>query len=78
VRFHRQIAYTLEKLNQGRSQAVAPPDELAYHFGLAGGDDREKAIHYSLLAVERALQVYASEVAVKHYQHPGLLEYDPI
>jgi predicted ATPase len=35
VRLHRQIGHALEKLNQ--SQAVAPPDELAYHFSLAGG-----------------------------------------
>ena len=32
------------------------------------GEYREKAISYSLVAIEQALQVYASEVAVKHYQ----------
>jgi tetratricopeptide (TPR) repeat protein len=68
VRLHRQIGHALERLNQGRPQPVASPDELAYHFGLAGGDDIEKAIDYNLIAVDHALQVYASEVAVKHYQ----------
>jgi tetratricopeptide (TPR) repeat protein len=67
LRLHRQIAQTLEKLNQSRSQPVAPPDELAYHFGLAG-DDTEKAISYNLIAADNALRVHASEVAVKHYQ----------
>ncbi len=68
VRLHRQIGQTLETLNQSRSQPVAPPDELAYHFGLAGSDETEKAISYNLIAADNALRVHASEVAVKHYQ----------
>jgi tetratricopeptide (TPR) repeat protein len=65
VRLHRQIGHALERLNE--NQAVAPPDELAYHFSLAGGDT-EKAISYNLIAADNALRVHASEVAVKHYQ----------
>ncbi len=68
IRFHRQIGHALERLNQSRPQLVAPPDELAYHFGLAGSDDTEKAISYSLIAADNALRIHASEVAVKHYQ----------
>lgn len=68
IRLHRQIAHTLEKLNQSQSHSIAAADELAYHFSIAGGEDTEKAISYSLIAVDNALQVYASEVAAKHYQ----------
>ena len=64
---HRQIAQALEKFNQTQPQPIIPPDELAYHFGMAG-DDLEKVISYNLIAADNALRVYASEVAVKHYQ----------
>lgn len=64
---HRQIGVALERLNESRPQPLASPDELAYHFSLAGGDNREKAISYSLIAADNALRVHASEVAVKHY-----------
>jgi tetratricopeptide (TPR) repeat protein len=67
-RLHRQIGYALEQLNQGQSPPPARPDELAYHFSLAGPDEKEKTISYSLIAVENALRVYASEMAIKHYQ----------
>lgn len=67
-RLHRQIGHALERLNQSRARPIAPPDELAYHFSAARGDDVEKAISYNLLAVENALQIYASEVAARHYQ----------
>lgn len=77
-RLHRQIGTALEKLNQSRSQPVALPDELAYHFSQAGEDETQKAISYSLVAIDNALRVYASEVAVKHYQLIlDLLEHDP-
>ncbi|MBI1880144.1 MAG: protein kinase [Chloroflexi bacterium] len=68
VRLHGQIGQALETLNQSQPQPIVPPDELAYHFGQAGGDDTEKAISYSLIAADNALQVHASEVTVKHYQ----------
>ncbi len=68
ARLHRQIGTALEQLNQNQLRPVASPDELAHHFSIAGGDDTEKAIMYSLIAVENALQMHASEVAVKHYQ----------
>jgi tetratricopeptide (TPR) repeat protein len=78
ARLHRQIGQALEQLNRSQPQALASPDELAYHFSLAGGDDREKAIQYSLIAAEHALEIYASEVAVKHYHLIlDLLEGDP-
>ncbi len=67
-RMHRQIGHALETLNnQTHTRQIAPPDKLAYHFGEAGGDDTEKAISYSLIAVENALQIHASEAAIKHY-----------
>ena len=65
---HRQIACALEHLNERFSQSIASPDELAYHFSQAGDEEREKAISYSLIAIENALQVYASEAVVNHYQ----------
>ncbi len=68
MRLHRQIGHALEKLNQSRPEPIVPPDELAYHFSMAGGTDKERAISYSLVAINNALWVYASEVAVKHYQ----------
>lgn len=68
LKLHRQIGQALETLNQGRSRPLVPPDELAYHFSMAGSPDTEKAISYSLIAVDSALHVYASEVAAKHYQ----------
>lgn len=67
-RLHRQIAHGLERLNQRRGQQLVPPDELAFHFSMARGDDLEKAISYNLAAVDNALRVYASEGAVRHYE----------
>jgi tetratricopeptide (TPR) repeat protein len=78
ARLHRQIAHALENLNQRQGQPIASPDELAYHFSLAGNDNKEKAIRYSLIAAEHALQIHASEIAIKHYQLIlELLEDDP-
>ncbi len=65
---HRQIGYALEKLSEHQEQPIALPDELAYHFSMAGGDEKEKAISYNLIAINNALRVYASEVAVTHYE----------
>lgn len=65
---HRQIGYALEALSEHQEQPIALPDELAYHFSMAGGEEKEKAISYNLIAINNALRVYASEGAVKHYQ----------
>jgi tetratricopeptide (TPR) repeat protein len=68
ARWHGQIGQALLRLNEGQARPPVGPAQLAYHFSLAGGQATQQAISYSLMAIEEALQVYASEVAVKHFQ----------
>jgi tetratricopeptide (TPR) repeat protein len=61
-KYHLKAARALERLP--RSQTLQSAYELAYHF--LEGNDLEQALHYSLLAAERAEAVYAREDAVRH------------
>jgi len=67
VRLHARIAETLEELYGDNAEAHAA--ELAHHFAEAQtvlGVD--KLVKYSLLAGERALEAYAWEEALGHFQ----------
>ncbi len=67
VRLHARIAETLEQLYG--EQAVAHAAELAHHFAEAEAIlGTEKLVRYSLLAGERALEAYAWEEGLSHFQ----------
>ncbi|MFQ6030213.1 MAG: AAA family ATPase, partial [Dehalococcoidia bacterium] len=67
VRLHGRIAQTLEALYAGNLEAHAA--ELAHHFGQAEASlGSDKLIHYSLMAGNRALEAYAWEEAMTHFQ----------
>ena len=67
VRLHARIAETLEEAYGDNAEAHAA--ELAHHFALAEmAMGKEKLVHYSLLAGERALAAYANEEALVHFQ----------
>ena len=67
VRLHARIAETLEELYGDDADAHAA--ELAHHFAEAEGVlGTDKLVHYSLLAGERALAIYAYEEALAHFQ----------
>ena len=67
TRLHAQIAQSLEEIHGAVASVHAA--ELAHHFSRARtllGPD--KLVHYSLLAGERALAIYAYEDALAHFQ----------
>ncbi len=67
VRLQARIAETLEEAYGDNAEAHAA--ELAHHFALAEmAMGKEKLVHYSLLAGERALAAYANEEALVHFQ----------
>ena len=61
--FHRRMGELMERIFAERLEQEC--ELLAYHFGRS--DDREKAIHYLLLAGRKAQQEFANETAVQHY-----------
>ncbi len=73
-RLHGRIGGVLEELYGDRAEHHA--SELAHHFAEAlGTAAAAKAVHYSLLAGERALGTYAYEEALSYFQGAlGLLE----
>ena len=64
---HRRVAAAIEEAG-----AVDGEDafaELAHHLGLAGSaEDLDRAIHYAVLAGDRALALLAYEQAAAHYR----------
>ena len=67
VRLHARIAEALESLYGADAESHAA--ELAQHFAEAQTMlGAEKLVHYSQLAGERALAVYAFEEALAHFQ----------
>jgi tetratricopeptide (TPR) repeat protein len=63
-RLHLAAAEALESLPEQRRQGREA--ELAWHF--VEGDDRERALRYSLLAGNRAEDVFAHHEATQHYR----------
>ena len=67
IRLHARIAETLEGIYAGDERAHA--EELAYHFAEAQTVlGTEKLVMHSLAAGEKALDVYAYEEALVHFQ----------
>jgi adenylate cyclase len=61
---HLKIGECLEQMYAG--QLNERSELLAYHFSRS--PDKERAVHYLLLAGDHALRLYAHEAACKHYQ----------
>ncbi len=61
---HHRTAITLEE--QWRGNEGEHAEDLAYHFGKA--DIHEKALHYLILAGERAAARHANDVAVTYFE----------
>ena len=61
---HRRAAETLERYHRGHAQSIA--GRLAYHYELAGIQDR--ALKYHVQAADTAKEQYALEAATAHYQ----------
>ena len=67
VRLHARIGEVLEELYGSNAESHAA--ELAYHFVQAAPVlGAEKVMKYSLIAGERATEVYAWEEAIGHYE----------
>jgi DNA-binding CsgD family transcriptional regulator/tetratricopeptide (TPR) repeat protein len=67
ARLHARIGEALEGLYGANAEAHAA--ELAYHFAEAAAvTGTEKLVHYSLLAGERALDTYAPEETLIHFE----------
>ncbi len=66
VRMHRRIADTIERLHA--ASAEPPLSLLAFHFAEAAGAEIDKAVHYGVLAGERALEQLAYEEAAMHFE----------
>ena len=62
-RLHLQVGEALEDLYADRLPEFAP--RLAEHFDQAG--EKERALHYYVLAGDTAAQIYANAEAVMHY-----------
>lgn len=71
IGFHLRIAQIIEEQNEGREEEVA--FELAHHY--MKSHSREKALHYCLMAAEKARVNYANKEAIKlfHYAKEMIL-----
>jgi tetratricopeptide (TPR) repeat protein len=66
IRLHHHLAEAVERHSD---PADLPLADLAYHFGRAAGyKDAQKAVHYAVLAGERATATLALEEAASYYQ----------
>src|SRR5262249_39729641 len=65
-RLHQVVAETLERMHEGEVEMWLP--DLAHHFFLAGQEQSEKAVLYSVRAAERASRAFAHADAVAHYR----------
>ncbi|MCK4252134.1 tetratricopeptide repeat protein [candidate division WOR-3 bacterium] len=62
-RYHKAVGERLLSLHKDRIKEVV--EELSHHFYLSG--DKEKAIEYSMIAADRAKNVYANQDAIRFY-----------
>ena len=69
--YHQQIGNTLEKMTSSTDIMAI----LAYHF--EGGGEKEKALKYWMQAGEHALETYAYEPAVYHFERALALADQP-
>ncbi len=61
--YHRMLGNELLSLHEGHVENVV--EELSLHFFL--GEDRQRAIEYSIVAGDRAKAVYANQDAIRFY-----------
>ena len=77
VRLHGRIGETLEELYGADCEAHAA--ELTYHFAEAEAAlGPDKMVHYSQIAGDRALAVYAPEEALVHFQRALAVKEDRV
>ena len=77
VRLHAKIGETLETLYGDQPENHA--SELARHFAEAATvTGKDKLVHYSLLAGERALATFAYEDALSHFQRALVARSSPV
>ena len=62
-RYHQAVGEQLLNLHKDRIEEVV--EELSSHFYLSG--DKEKAIEYSIIAADKAKDVYANQDAIRFY-----------
>ncbi|MCK4396936.1 tetratricopeptide repeat protein [candidate division WOR-3 bacterium] len=62
-RYHRAVGERLLSLYEGRTEEVI--EELSHHFYLSG--DRDRAVEYSMIAADKAKDVYANSDAIRFY-----------
>jgi DNA-binding SARP family transcriptional activator len=67
ARMHGRAGEAIETIYAIRPQAVVPyVEDLAYHFTLS--ERRDRALGYLIQAGQKAANLYAFEVAVKHFE----------
>jgi len=62
---HNLLATHIESQNQDSLQSHV--DMLAFHYGMA--QNREKSVHYGILAARKAAQAYSNSNAIHHYHN---------
>jgi len=63
-RLHLKVAQLLEERSAGNPEMIAA--QLAEHF--YRGNERQKALHYSVIAGQRDVALFAHEEAIRHYE----------
>jgi DNA-binding SARP family transcriptional activator len=67
ARMHGRAGEAIEAIYAIRPQALAPyVEDLAYHFNLS--ERRDRALGYLIQAGQKAANLYAFEVAVRHFE----------
>lgn len=67
AQMHGRAGEAIQAIYAIRPQALAPyVEDLAYHFNLS--ERRDRALEYLIQAGQKAANLYAFEVAVKHYE----------
>jgi DNA-binding SARP family transcriptional activator len=72
ARMHGRAGEAIEAIYAIRPQALAPyVEDLAYHFNLS--ERRDRALGYLIQAGQKAANLYAFELAVKHFEQALVL-----